>query len=237
MQKIIYIVLSVLLIVGSGFAVNYYKKLDKCKEDLESCKKVPDFRPALFNVKEFVGARKRFHFKVKCSNDIEFDFFDSNECETLIMNDVTNKDVTLVKDDVKKTIKNSRYIADWVENWNFYVDLSNSDKWQIESENNTITFNSPSIKIARLSRSGGESYLVYILDKAVWSNDQKALLNMSMNTDAFASVKAKNYLKENYSNLKNEMEKSIKEFIKALISKMGYTEEYNIKVNFEDIGI
>ncbi|WP_418513695.1 hypothetical protein [Corallibacter sp.] len=229
-------ILSVaLLLVGAYFIYTLNGKYKECQDNLIVCKSVPNFIPSLVNVTEYVGARKRFHFKTKCYNDVDFDFSNKDQCEFLIREDISNENfVTLVQEPYKGTMSNSSYIADWIEDWNFYVDLSNTNNWDIQNENNVITFKSPKINVARLSRTGNNNILVYITDRATWSNDSKALLNMYSNTNVFASVEAKNYLKEHYDDIKIEMEKSIKRFINNIITKQGL-EKYEVKVIFESL--
>jgi len=229
--------LGALLLVGVGAATKFYvdykqaqKALDEKEKELAACKSVPDFTPALFNVQEFIGARRRMHFKVECRNTRNVEDFYNEKCEIQVEEEITNP--IELKEYYDGTFMGSGYVVDWLEDWNFYIDLSEaSNKWETNHDSKTIVFNAAPIRVSRLSR---ENILPYTRDLSVWKNDKKQLLNMVLLTDGFGAQKAKIYLEQHYAEIREDMKRSIQEFLQKVNAKLGYS-EYTIEVFFEPL--
>lgn len=237
-MRIAIYILSGLLLLGGGGIIKYYmelkdteQQLEETKKQLESCLEVPDFSPSMFNVQEFSGVRRKRQFKVECRNLRRVDNFFNERCVVSKDLDVTNEEVIrLTEDDYNGRMFKSNYITEWVEDWEFYIDLSNPTKWHTEHGTKTITFTAPEIHVKRLAKGGG--HLAYTNDLAVWESDSRNLLKMVLLKEYFSDNRAKVYLKEHYAAIETEMERSIKTFMSNLSEKLGY-QDYNVEVNFQ----
>ena len=192
---------------------------------LEECKKVPDFRNAILETTKFVGFEKSFHFKLICKKDQEID-----HCETKIFEDITGESIAL-KPEFDRSIFSSSFVIDWIEKCNFYVDLSNSNDWEIRLEDKKIIFNSPDIEIEQIINHN--AYLAYIGDRRIWADDEDILLKLALKAPQFSSRKSREYLKEHETEIQEKMESRIEGFIIKIIEDLGYEKGFDVEVNFK----
>lgn len=231
---IIQLALIIGLIVFGFKAKQFYNDYVESEQKLSECKEIPDIQFALHNVTEYVGARRKMYFKTQCINTRKFKTFydNNNKCnDTLI--DVSNDDnFILMKDPYEGTFFGSNYNVEWLEYWNYYYDLSKPNLWEIDQLTKTITFNAPDIKYTRTSRS--KDYLAYKKDASFLSNDNKALLKMTLKTDELAEQKAKVYFEQRKIEIEKEMNNSLEKFILSFLESFGY-DNYNLKFSTEII--
>ncbi|MGK0249851.1 MAG: hypothetical protein ACI910_002612 [Oleispira sp.] len=209
--------LTGLLVIVAGIAIYLYL-------ELMTCKSVADFRPAISHVQKFIGHEASFKFSVECTGK---DIFD--DCIIAKPINVTGQTVVL-KERRNGTTFGRSYAIDWVEEVVFYVDLSDPEDWSIDVDNNVITFTAPKVEFDRILRN--KNYLPYIIDRGI-RDDENDLLNLIKKSHEVSANKTAEYLKQNEVNINGEMEKSIKEFVKNIIDKMGYPSGINIVVDFE----
>jgi len=208
-----------LLILGLGyysFSIN--KKLTNCKE-------VPDFKNAIIDRTKFVGYEKAFHFKLICKGRQEY-----NECETAIFEDITGESITL-KPEKKGKLGKSSYVVDWVEKWNFFVDLSNSSNWKLNINEKKIIFNCPKIEIEQIINP--HAYIAYVKDRSFWDDDEDRLLKLAINSSKFSKIKTREYLEQKEAEIQKIMRSQIKKFFLKILDNMGYGPGYEIVVNFK----
>ncbi len=193
---------------------------------LTDCRKVPDFVPSLSHVKKFTGYTKSFRFYVECTGKKVF-----GDCDIRTPEDVTGKTVIL-RMFHDGGVGTKSYVVDWVEEVNYYLDLSNPERWDINVENKKVVFHAPEVQFYRILRN--DAYLPYVKDRKWLSDDENYLLKLTMRTHEVSESKSREYLKVHRAAINDEMEKSVKGFIRDILTKLKYPQGFDIEVAFPE---